>query len=368
VNKVRRIALSIAILLSHVSIPVASAEITDFVYFPYNETTFDSITKYSVLEYEDSLSMGMWNRVRKGPAPFSGELTLSFSHNVNIRTYTFETELISPTGKTIPLAGRQSTSETEYSVYCWGTYCKTTYLFYSVTLPENSEVGKYNLRFTAKWLGSNCVGTVCESGVTKSQSTTAVGALEITGATPTPTPTPTPIPTPTPTPTSDVDLNIPLTDVVSFNLNNGQIGCNTYEFTKVAIDQYEIIGTRWRIKSLDGKSGARVLDEYNWGLPLGKNGELVSIQTKNGLKFSSKEGTGPIIYAYAIRNQEKGASYECSVAIRTKNGNGPYSTVNFRGTMNSKDFNLQTITCIKGKLTKKVTAASPKCPTGYKKK
>jgi hypothetical protein len=27
-----------------------------------------------------------------------------------------------------------------------------------------------------------------------------------------------------------------------------------------------------------------------------------------------------------------------------------------------------TITCIKGKLTKKVTAIKPKCPTGYKKK
>jgi acetyl/propionyl-CoA carboxylase alpha subunit len=27
-----------------------------------------------------------------------------------------------------------------------------------------------------------------------------------------------------------------------------------------------------------------------------------------------------------------------------------------------------TITCVKGKLTKKVTATNPKCPTGYKKK
>jgi hypothetical protein len=27
-----------------------------------------------------------------------------------------------------------------------------------------------------------------------------------------------------------------------------------------------------------------------------------------------------------------------------------------------------TITCVKGKLTKKMTAAKPKCPTGYKKK
>jgi len=27
-----------------------------------------------------------------------------------------------------------------------------------------------------------------------------------------------------------------------------------------------------------------------------------------------------------------------------------------------------TITCVKGKLTKKVTAINPKCPSGYKKK
>jgi hypothetical protein len=29
---------------------------------------------------------------------------------------------------------------------------------------------------------------------------------------------------------------------------------------------------------------------------------------------------------------------------------------------------MSTITCVKGKLSKKVTAVSPKCPTGYKKK
>jgi hypothetical protein len=114
------------------------------------------------------------------------------------------------------------------------------------------------------------------------------------------------------------------------------------------------------------KSGARILDEYNWGLSLDKSGKLDSIQTTNGLKFTSKEGAGPIIYSYAIRNQEKGATYECSVAIRTKNGTGPYATINFKGTMNSKDFNLQTVTCIKGKLTKKITAVNPKCPSGYK--
>jgi len=30
--------------------------------------------------------------------------------------------------------------------------------------------------------------------------------------------------------------------------------------------------------------------------------------------------------------------------------------------------NKTTITCVKGKLTKKVTAKNPKCPAGYKKK
>ena len=348
--------LVIGLLFAMIPLP-AVADISDSVEFPYESKRFDSIYRYGT-EYTDSLTLANWNRIRSGKAPFTGDLTIIFSQNVNLNKYSFETELISPSGKVVALSlESEYVSKNEFSLYCWGRTCQMTMLKYRANLPVESEIGKYSLRFTARWLGVKCMGTVCESGVSLSKSIEAKGALEILGE-----------PTATPTPSDEMNLNIPLTKMASFNLNNGQIGCNTTEFTKDTIDQYEIIGTRWQIKILDVNRGARVLDEYNWGLSLGKNGELVSSQTTNGLKFSSKEGTSPIVYAYAIRNQEKGATYECSVAIRTKNGNGPYSTVSFKGTMNSKDFNLQTITCIKGKVTKKVNAVSPKCPSGFKRK
>ena len=46
-------------------------------------------------------------------------------------------------------------------------------------------------------------------------------------------------------------------------------------------------------------------------------------------------------------------------------GSGIYSETDYFGWSSEKK---KTITCIKGKLTKKVTAVNPKCPTGYKKK
>ena len=363
-----RVLISILLTLQVFQSP-ASAEISDFIDFPYNSSTFDSDYRYGK-EYKDSIISSSWDRLRKGPAPWTGSLTIIFSQDVNSKKYTFETALKSPSGKMIPLPRTlEYISKSQFAISCYGTYCQTQMLAYAANLPIDSEVGKYSVIFTARWVGVKCTGTVCESNVPFSKSIEAIGALEILGEsslTPTPTVTPTVKPTPTqtpkPVPTSEINPNIPLTKVASFNLNNGQIGCNTSEFTKAAIDRYEIIGTRWRIKILDIKSGARILDEYNWGL------SLDSVQTTNGLKFSSKEGTDPIIYAYTIRSQAKGATYECSVAIRTKNGNGPYSIIKFRGTMNSKDFNLQTITCIKGKVTKEVTAVGPKCPAGYKKK
>jgi len=351
----------------------AVADISDSIEFPYESRKFDNIYRFGT-EYTDSLTLASWNRIRSGKAPFVGDLTIVFSQNVNLQKYSFESELISPSGKVVALSLKsQYISKSEYSFYCWGTTCQTIMLTYGANLPVESEIGKYSLRFTARWLGVKCVGTVCESGISLSKSIDAKGALEILGEptptpAPAPTPTPTPAPTPTPTPASPSETNqiIPMTKVTSFNLNNGQIGCSTSEFTKDAIDQYEIIGTRWRIEILDVKNRSRILDEYNLGLSPEKNGKPVSIQTTNGLRFSSKEGNAPIIYAYAIRNQEKGATYECSVAVRTKNGDGPYSNIKFIGTTNSKDFNLQTISCTKGKLSKKVSAVNPKCPAGYK--
>ena len=399
-NRVKTILVSIVILLSQLSIPAAAAGVTDYVSFPYNETTFDSMTRYGLLNYTDSLVLGMWNRIRKGPAPFNGELTLYFTQNVNIKTYTFQTELISPSGKSIPLIGRQDTTENTYSEYCWGTYCKSTYLIYSVALPENSEVGKYDLRFTAKWLGSNCVGTVCESGVTKSQSTTALGALEITGATPAPTPTltatptatPTPASTPTPTATSTVGENIPVTKVTGSADSDGGITCYVADFTKEAVDAYGIIGTHWKISSNNSNSGRAVLDEYDWGIGVKNNGDPITEITASGGKVSIID-KGVVFYGYKPRNQVKGSSYECSVAIRTSKGVGPYATETIFSKVNTKNFNPIeinkavtsrtpttstsvtpstskgiTITCVAGKLTRKITATKPVCPSGFKRK
>lgn len=358
----RRTSLVIGLVFVMIPFP-AVADISDSIEFPYESKKFDSLYRYGT-EYTDSLTLASWNRVRSGKAPFVGDLTIIFSQNVNAKKYSFESELISPSGKVVALSLKsQYISKSEYSLNCWLTTCQMIMLTYGANLPEDSEIGKYSLRFTARWLGVKCAGTVCESGISLSKSIDAKGALEILGE-----PAPTPTPTPAPEPTSETVSVIPLTKVTSFNLNNGQIGCNTSEFTKTAIDQYEIIGTRWRIETVDIKNNARILDEYNLELSPEKNGKPVSIQSTNGLRFSSKEGSAPIIYAYAIRNQEKGATYQCSVAIRTKNGDGPYSTIKFIGTTNSKNFNLQTITCIKGKINKKVTAATPKCPAGYKKK
>jgi hypothetical protein len=326
------IFLSIVILLSQGSITTASADITDYVSFPYNETTFDSMTRYSVLNYTDSLAMASWNRVRKGPAPFTGELSLYFTHNVNIRTYTFQTELISPSGKPLILSGRETKSETTYSVNCWGTYCKTTYLVYPVTLPENSEVGKYSLRFTAKWLGTNCVGTVCESGVPKSQSTTAIGALEITGAIPTPTTTPTPTPTPTSTPTSTptaTPTSVKKAQTITVvKPPDVSIKANIYPLTAFASSYLPM-------KISMATPGVCYFENGNF--------TLLSIGTCKSVLNQSGDNTWepapPVEIVFEI------LPAPAPVVVKTT-----------------------TITCVKGKLTKKVTALKPKCPTGYKKK
>ena len=150
-KRFRIILLALSVLFSGISLTSAKADISDYVSFPFEESTFDSVKASWGTTYRDSLSIASWNRVRSGPAPFSGELTIWFSHRVNTRSYTFQAELISPSGKSILLSGRESKLESSYSLSCYLTYCKDTYLQYSVVLPANSEVGKYDLRFTAKW-------------------------------------------------------------------------------------------------------------------------------------------------------------------------------------------------------------------------
>ena len=194
-------ALCLALAVSLLTPTPVTANITDSIEFPYNTKTFDSETRYGT-EYQDSLVLANWNRLRTGKAPFNGDLTLVFSQNVNRKKYSFETDLISPSGKVIPLTLKsQYVSESQFSINCLGTYCQTIMFTYGADLPIGSEVGKYLLRFTARWIGVRCTGTVCESGIPLSKSVEAKGALEILGEV-TPTPSATPIATPIATTTS----------------------------------------------------------------------------------------------------------------------------------------------------------------------
>ena len=187
-----RVLISILLTLQVFQSP-ASAEISDFIRFPYNvSTTFDKESRYGT-EYTDGVTSTSWDRLRKGPAPWTGSLTIIFSQNVNNKQYTFEVALKSPSGKIIPLPRTSEyISKSEYSIYCYRTNCQMQMLKYAANLPIDSEVGKYSLIFTARWVGVKCTGTVCESNVPISKSIEAPEALEIVGeSSPTPTPTPT---------------------------------------------------------------------------------------------------------------------------------------------------------------------------------
>lgn len=180
-----------ALLVSLLIPAPVGANISDSIEFPYKERTFDSAFQFGK-EYTDRLTLASWNRLRSGKAPFQGDLTIIFSQDVNQKKYTFTTELISPSGRIIPLTLKSEyVSKSEFSLYCYGNYCQSVMFTYGADLPIESEVGKYSLRFTARWLGVKCVGTVCESGVPLSKSIEAKSALEILGET-TSTPTPTP--------------------------------------------------------------------------------------------------------------------------------------------------------------------------------
>jgi hypothetical protein len=60
------------------------------------------------------------------------------------------------------------------------------------------------------------------------------------------------------------------------------------------------------------------------------------------------------------------AEGKCEILSRAP-GNEEWAETSLTTTL-IKSIPKTTITCVKGKLTKKVTAANPKCPTGYKKK
>jgi hypothetical protein len=173
--------------------------------------------------------------------------------------------------------------------------------------------------------------------------------------------------------------------------DDGNITCYTPDFTPSAVSTYEIVGTRWRVSAKNLSGQTAILDQYDWDLGVQSNGDAIREYTFNGAKISLIV-SGNIIYAYGPRNVTAGFGYECSVAVRTKNSVSRYATQVLFAKGNTKDFNQvpvnqptaapsipakvipsptvqakkTSITCVKGKLTKKVTAVKPKCPSGYK--
>jgi dTDP-4-dehydrorhamnose 3,5-epimerase-like enzyme len=59
---------------------------------------------------------------------------------------------------------------------------------------------------------------------------------------------------------------------------------------------------------------------------------------------------------------------EIKVKLTQESVAEPSPVVGVASTSQSAKSKVKTVTCIKGKLTKKVTSMNPKCPAGYKKK
>jgi hypothetical protein len=178
-------------------------------------------------------------------------------------------------------------------------------------------------------------------------------------------------PSPSPSITNSAEnLLIPKSQLTSLETKDGGILCYATDFTPESVVKYSITGTHWRI-AMKYKNAITVLDEYDWPIGLSSNNTTSREDTFNGVKITNKVNDQYIIYGYGVRNQLKDAVYQCAVAIISKNGNGPYSFAYSTATFNTTDFKPSaesvTITCKKGKITKKVNGTKPVCPKGFKK-
>lgn len=230
------------------------------------------------------------------------------------------------------------------------------------------------------------------------------GVAETIGGTPTPTPTPTPTatatPTPTPTPTPTL---LPSMRLVSpeFGPSNsvdttGDIA--QYYSAKVrAYYTYIPAGTTLTLKYLVTSDGTKPL--ANKEVILQVNAPY-SLSKANWLSGSTKIGApSPDSASGADLKGTTNALGEVTFVIKNTDTKGteakpatpnaPAPKVRLYGTFKAvipgygdkeSDVDLvtfdiytapvkaTTITCVKGKTTKKVTAVNPKCPSGYKKK
>ena len=234
--------------------------------------------------------------------------------------------------------------------------------------------------------------------VTKDVAETIGGAV-----TPTPTATPTATPTPTPTPTVIAPAALPSMRLISpaFGPSNsvdttGDIA--QYYSAKVrAYYTYIAAGTTLTLKYLVTSDGTKplankeVMLQVNAPYSLSKANWLsgstkIAAPSPDSASGADLKGTTNALgeVTFIIKNTDtKGTE------AKPATPNAPAPKVRLYGTFKAvipgygdkeSDVDLvtfdiyaapvkaTTITCVKGKTTKKVTAVNPKCPTGYKKK
>ena len=236
----------------------------------------------------------------------------------------------------------------------------------------------------------------------------AAETLPAGGTTPTPTPTPTPTATPTPTPTATIEAPklLPSMRLISpvFGPSNsvdttGDIA-QYYSAKTRAFYTYIAAGTTLTLKYLVTKDGVAPLANTKVTLQVnspysGSKATWLSGSTKIGVP-ASETASG------ADLTGTTNAAGEVVFNLKNTNTTGTEATpaspnaaapkIRLYGTLKpvipgygDKDADVDlvtfdvyeapkvvakktTITCVKGKITKKVTAVNPKCPTGYKKK
>lgn len=336
----------------------AHAAINDFVDFTSADSIFDQRINYGIT-YSDSLVFASWDRLRSGTAPWSGTLSLFFDANVDFNPYTFNASLISPRGTEIPLAGTTDVSKKDYSISCYTLLCRSYYAHFPVNLPIGAESGSYALKITVHWTHSVCQGTVCESDVPASRSIVSKDALIISSS---------------PTPTApQANSNIPKSKFDFTQASSGSLICIQPQFTDSDLSQYSITGTHWKIMDQSGT----VIDDYDWPLTLATNLSASADKSLGGQRTTLLVD-GNWYYFYQLSLPKEGMTYSCSVSVVTSSGTGIPVTEYVTALLTSTPTQTQiptvvakkktTITCVKSKLTKKVTALKPVCPKGYKKK
>jgi hypothetical protein len=375
-----------------VSDPIASSYLNDCT-LPYSDSghiidKVDTCHNYSSLLQQDITNPGydylldvrIINITPSGQvsAPNTLNLTATMANDCRLwNSYSLDGSLLDPQGTAYPItfgvgAGMDQSLDLNTDDFCFLQQLKSPCQFLafsgSVSLPMTAPSGFYSVRIHVKSIDTLFGRPTGLPSIDLPMNWSHI--INVSGGTPSPVATPSPVVTPS---------EIPLT-AVSFSDSNGNLVCVINDFTSDAVKTNGITGSHWRISSNVG--GNTILDEYDLGLGVQPNGDAIRSYTANGGKISMLYADGVIRYAYSLRNQTAGIGYECSVAVNTDHGTGRYISKDLIAQQNVVNFNVtktsqttpskvekkRTITCVKGKLTKRVTAFIPVCTNGYRKK